>query len=215
LTERGTVGQIIRRLLNRKNIPRSLVGLAVLAAVLLLLLPPERTLGNTIKAVYIHGALVQTGLLAFGASGLLGLAYLARPRESLHQWCLAVQKTAVAVWVTYALSSMLATYLAWGVAIAWNEPRVQASAKVLGVCIAFLVLVLWVGHRQFTAAVNVVMAALAWWLTKSAVNLRHPFNPIGSSESVAFRWFFIAILLVVLLMAIQLARWLRASTHKE
>ena len=110
---------------------------------------------------------------------------------------------------------MFATYLAWGVAIAWNEPRVQASAKVLGACIPFLILVLWVGHRQFTAVVNVVMAVLAWWLTKSAVNLRHPLNPIGSSDSVAFRWFFVAILFVVLLMAIQLARWLRTSTNKE
>ena len=74
---------IITKLTNRKNIIKSLVGLAILTAVLLLLLPPERTLGNTIKAVYIHGALVQTGLLAFGAAGLLGLAYLARSRESL------------------------------------------------------------------------------------------------------------------------------------
>jgi hypothetical protein len=209
------VNRYINQLIDRKNIPISLAGLAVVAAVLLLLLPPERTLGNTIKAVYIHGALVQTGLLAFGAAGLLGLAYLAWPGESLHQWCLAVQKTAVAVWVAYALSSMLATYLAWGVAIAWNEPRVQASAKVLGVCVAFLMLVLWVGHRQFTAVVNVVMAALAWWLTKSAVNLRHPFNPIGSSDSVVFKWFFIAILSVVLLMAIQLARWMRTGIHEQ
>ena len=206
---------IITKLTNRKNIIKSLVGLAILTAVLLLLLPPERTLGNTIKAVYIHGALVQTGLLAFGAAGLLGLAYLARSRESLHQWCLAVQKTAVAMWVAYALSSMLATYLAWGVAIAWNEPRVQASAKVLGVCVAFLMLVLWIGHRQFTAVVNVVMAVLAWWLTKSAINLRHPLNPLGSSDSVAFKWFFVAILFVVLLMALQLARWLRASIDRE
>jgi hypothetical protein len=209
------VNRSINQLVDRRNIPVSLAGLAAIAAVLLLLLPPERTLGNIIKVVYVHGALVQTGLLAFGVAGLLGLAYLVRPREPLYQWCLATQKTAVTVWVAYALSSMLATYLAWGVAIAWNEPRVQASAKVLAVCVSFLVLGLWVGHRQFTAAVNVVMAGLAWWLTKSAINIRHPFNPIGSSDSAAFKGFFVAIFFVVLLMAVQLARWLRVDTQKE
>ena len=92
---------------------------------------------------------------------------------------------------------------------------VVTSAKVLAVCVSFLVLGLWVGHRQFTAAINVVMAGLAWWLTKSAINIRHPFNPIGSSDSAAFKGFFVAIFFVVLLMAVQLARWLRVDTRKE
>ena len=175
------------------------------------MLPPEQTLGNVIKVVFLHGALVQTGLVAFTVAGLLGLAYLARNGESLYQWCLAAQKTAVIVWVAYALSSMTATYLAWGVAIAWDEPRVQASAKVLGACLAFLPSTLFGNHRRFTAVINVMMAALAWGLIKSAIIVRHPFNPIGSSDSATLKWFFVAVFAVVLTMAIQLARWLHVN----
>ncbi len=201
----------MRKLTDRQAIPASFIGLFILAAVLVYLLPPEQTLGNIIKIVFLHGALVQTGLVAFSVAGLLGLAYLICKQESLYQWCLAAQKTAVVVWIAYALSSMIATYMAWGVAIAWDEPRVQASAKVLVAGVAFLILTLFVNHRQFTAVVNVVMAVLAWVLTKSAIVVRHPFNPIGNSDSATLKWFFVAIFAVVLLMAIQLTRWLHVN----
>jgi hypothetical protein len=45
---------------------------------------------------------------------------------------------------------------------------------------------------------------------KSAMNVRHPLDPIGSSDSAAFQWFFLAILLVTLLMAMQVVRWFHA-----
>ena len=199
----------MKKLLERRMIPWTLLGLALLLAVLLILLPPERTLGSIIKAVYLHGALVQAGLVVFTAGGLLGLACLIWKKEALYRWCLAVQKTGVIVWVVYALSSMLATYLAWGVAIAWGEPRVQASAKILGAGIGFLILTLWVDNRWFAVLANVAMAVLAWVLTQGAMAVRHPLDPIGSSESVLFKVFFLAILAVVLAMAVQVARWLR------
>jgi len=201
--------------LSHQSIPVSLISLGALVAALLLLLPPERTLGHVIKAVFLHGALVRTGLIAFAVTGILGLVSLVRQVEPLPQWCLAVLKTAGIVWVVYALSSMAATYLAWGVIIAWDEPRVQASAQVLGAYAFFLVLALWVNDRRLTAAVSVIIAVLAWMLTKGAINVRHPFDPIGSSDSAAFRWFFAAISATILLMAIQVARWLYAIQKKR
>jgi hypothetical protein len=180
---------------------------------LLFLVPPEQTLGNIIKAVFLHGALVETGLVVFGVAGVTGLAYLVWKSKALYQWGLAAQKTAVVVWVVYVLSSMVVTYLAWGILIAWQEPRVQVSAKILGICIGFLVLTQWVDHRAFTAIANVVMGVMAWILTKGALNVQHPLNPIGSSDSTTFKWLFVAILLVVMLMAFQVMRWLKVSTE--
>jgi len=203
----------MKKLVDRRSIPLSLTGLIILVAILLYSLPPEQTLGNIIKVVFLHGALVETGLIAFGVTGLLGLVYLVWNRESVYQWCLATQKTALVVWVLYALSSIVATYLAWGVAIAWEEPRVLASAKILIASLGFFLLALWVNHRQFTAVVNVVTAVLAWALTKGAVILRHPFNPIGSSDSATFQWLFAIIVAVVLLMAFQLTRWLQVGSE--
>ena len=203
----------MKKLLDRRTIPMSLAGLTILVAILLYTVPPEQTLGNIIKVVFLHGALVETGLIAFGVAGLLGVACLVWNRETVYRWCWAAQKTALVVWVLYALSSIVATYRAWGVAIAWEEPRVLASAKILIVGVGFLLLALWVNHRQFTAVVNVVMAVLAWSLAKGAVTVRHPFNPIGSSDSTVFKGLFAIIALVIMLMALQLTRWLHEGAE--
>ncbi len=203
----------MKQLLDHRYILPSLLGLAVVLGVLLYFLPSEKTLDRIIRIIFLHGALVQVGLLMFSAAGVLGLIYLLNKEESLYQWGLAAQKTAVIVWIMYTFSSVVVTYLAWGVAIAWNEPRVQVSANILGGCVVFLVLTLLMKHRQFTAVVNVVLAVLVWFLIKRANIVRHPFNPIGSSDSTNFKWFFIAICLTILFMVIQLTRWIHRPSE--
>lgn len=191
-----------------RALPFSLAGLVVLLGALEWLVPPEETLGPAIKLVLLHGALVQAGLLAFAAAGLLGLACLLSARAALADWCLAVQETGAILWVLYALSSMAVTYLTWGVAIAWGEPRVQAGVLVLGACLLFLLLALWVRQRAFTGLVNVAMALVAWGLVKHANLLRHPLDPIGNSPSAAFKLSFLAIQVVVVLLGLAVACWL-------
>lgn len=99
-------------------------ALAALAALLVALVPPEKTLGWIIRPVFLHGALVQAGLIAFAAAGLLGLLYFVQRSTRVIAWCLAAQETAVLLWIAYALSSMVTTRLAWGEWIAWDEPHV-------------------------------------------------------------------------------------------
>jgi hypothetical protein len=123
------------------------------------------------------------------------------------RWCLAVQETAVAVWVAYALSSMVTTRLAWGEWIAWDEPRVRASIHVLWFCIACLLLVKWMDHPAFTALANIVIGGTVWFLIKGADLLRHPFDPIGGSNSLYYQALFIALMVTVLACAVTVARW--------
>lgn len=198
--------------LTKPPAPRRLIAsLAVLLGVLILLLillPPEQTLGAVIKAVFLHGALVRTGLLLFAIGGLLGLATLVWERPDLQAWTLAIQETAVLLWIAYALSSMVATKLAWGQWIAWDEPRVRASINVLWFCIAAWLLVRWVNNRTFTGLANLAVAVMAWVLIRGASLVRHPFNPIGDSTSSVYGWFFIAMVATVLLIVALIVRWL-------
>ena len=196
-------------LTNRRTTALLFVGLLVLLALLLALLPPEQVLGDIVKAVFLHGALVQVGLAAFAAAGVLGVIYLFWRRESIYQWCFAVQQTAVILWVVYALSSMVTTYLAWGTPIAWDEPRVRASFHVLWFVAACLALAFWLSSRVFTAVINVAVAGMVWYLVKGAGLLRHPLNPIGTSSSTAYPLFFMAMLVVVFLLALLIVNWLR------
>ncbi len=129
---------------------RALIAAAVLlaaGALLLFLLPDEKTLGPVVKVVVLHGALVQAGLYAFLAAGILGLAWLVTRRDGVFAWCTATQKTAIVVWIAYVLSSMVATWMAWGQWIAWDEPRVRSSAYVLILALAALALHVVGGRR--------------------------------------------------------------------
>jgi hypothetical protein len=183
--------------------------LTVAAVGLLLALPPEQMLGAVIRVIFLHGALVQVGLLVFAAAGILALVYLWQRDATVYSWLVAAQRTGLVVWVVYALSSMVSTYLAWGQWIAWDEPRVRASAGVLWFAVACWLLAWWVASPFFRALANIVLAGAAWWLIKGATIFRHPFDPIGESGSPTYRLIFVALLLVVLLIAALLMRSLR------
>ena len=198
----------MKRLVDRKNIPASLAVMAILVAVLLYLLPAESTLGNAIKVVFLHGAVARTGLIVFAVAGLVGIVFLLRKSQVIAEWSLAAQKTAVTVWIMYELTGLASSYLAWGIAAPFDEPQVVAGIKVLGTCIVFLMLTLWINDHRFTAVVNIVMGVMAWVVMKSAVNVRHPTDPIGSSNSVAFKLIYNLILVMVMVMTIQVGRWL-------
>ena len=199
----------MRKIASHQGILVSLVGLVALLIVLLVLLPAEQTLGGVIKVVFLHGAILEVSLVVFAVAGLLGLVSFFWKKQSVHDWVMALQKTGLMMWVLSVLMSMVATYLAWGVLIAWEEPRVQVSAKILGSGVVFFVLTQWVEDERFAAAVSIVMAVVAWWLTQGAGTIRHPLNPIGSSGSWMFKGLYGAMLVVVAIIALQAARWLR------
>ncbi|MBX2997703.1 MAG: hypothetical protein KF893_04270 [Caldilineaceae bacterium] len=76
----------MKRLYQLQHSPLSILALAGLSALLLWLIPAEQTLGNIIKVIFLHGALVEVGLLVFAAAGLVGLAYLVWRTETLDRW---------------------------------------------------------------------------------------------------------------------------------
>ena len=183
--------------------------------ILLFLLPPERILGDVIKLVLLHGALVRAGLIAFAIAGVLGLFCLFSPHPQWPRWCLATQITALLLWIANMTSSSIATRLAWGEWIAWGEPRVWATIHVLWLSLACLGLVLWLNQRFFTGITNIIVAALTWGLIRGASLVRHPFDPLGSSNSLTYQAMYIAMVLVLLVMAWQYARWLHHRLPRQ
>ncbi len=205
----------MKKILDHQYIAGSLLGLAAMSIILVLIVPPEQTLGHIIKVVFVHGALVQTGLFTFAAAGILGIAYLLTQRESAYNWCCATQKTGVVVWSVYILSSVVVTYLAWGIPVAWNEPRVRISAIIWAACLAFWLLGRLAQSQIFTAIFNLALAIAAWGLVKSVGILRHPFDPIGSSDSPVFKIMYAALGFIMLLMAVQITRWWYMRTQQK
>lgn len=94
--------------------------LALLALLLVWLLPEEQTLEWVIRLVFMHGALVRAGLILFAGAGVLGVLYLVRRQPGVYGWLVAFQQAAVIMWVVYEISSTAVTYLSWGEWIAWK-----------------------------------------------------------------------------------------------
>ena len=189
-------------------VPLVAAGFLGLLAVCVILAPAEARLGQLIKLVYVHGALVMVGLATFSVAGGLGLVALVVRRRVWYSGTWAAGLAALAVWIVYVLSSMAVTGLTWGQVIAWNEPRVRASALILLATVVLAVVTRLVGHRDFTALVNLVMGIVPWILVRRAEAIRHPLDPIGGSQSTSIQLFFVLIVVAVAGLALALTAWL-------
>lgn len=194
--------------LRNKSLPLLTAALFVLLIAWIVLAPAEARLGNLVKLIYVHGALVWTGLFIFSLAGGLGLVALVVRRSVWYRGTWAAGVAAVVVWVVYVVSSMASTRLTWGLWIAWNEPRVQATALILAAALVLNIVTRLVEHPDFTAVVNLVMGIVPWVVVRRAGAIRHPIDPIGGSNSAAIQAFYLLIVLTVAGLAVTLVAWL-------
>ena len=183
-------------------------GLLVLLSILLALAPAEQTLGQTVKLVYLHGALARTALLLFLISLPLNLFAFVRERAAVGAWGQSLVWAATALWLAHLLLSMITTRAAWGVYVAWFEPRTRFTFLLGAASLLILAAAYLVDDRRFTALAYAILAAAATALQPLLGTIQHPLNPIGASPSLAIRTFYAAILVVCLALGALLTLWL-------
>lgn len=188
------------------------LGLLVMLALLLWLSPAETTLGNTVKLVYLHGALVRTAMALFAISLPVNLLALVRPRPRWQNWGQALTWAAVIIWLLHTLMSMITTYATWGVFIAWFEPRTRFTFNLMAVSLIVLLVARLINHPRFSALVFALLAGVTLGLLPGLGLVQHPLDPIGTSSSGAIRAFYAAVLLVSLGLGGLLTIWLQAKT---
>lgn len=215
--------------MRERALPLLAAGLVLLLALWLALAPAEARLGQVVKLIYVHGALVWTGLITFSLAGVLGLVALflrhvvadragaGQRAATWYRGSRAAGLGALIVWVVYSISAMAVTGLTWGQWIAWNEPRVRATAMILLAAAALAVVVRLVDQRDFTALVNVALGIVPWVVVNRVEAIRHPVDPIGGSGSAAIQGFYLLIVLTVAGLAAALVAWLwvRAELAKQ
>jgi hypothetical protein len=204
------------RFLRSRVLPLLALGLLLLLAVWVVLAPAESRLGNVVKLVFVHGALVWVGLFTFSAAGLLGLVALA-VRHLIGRsarattWYLGTEAASLAaliVWGIYVVSAMVVTGLTWGQLVAWNEPRVRVTGLILVAAVVLFVVARLVNHADFTAVVNLLLGIVPWVMVQQADVIRHPVDPIGGSGSTAIQGYYLLIQLTVAALAATLVAWL-------
>jgi hypothetical protein len=191
--------------------------LLVLLGLCLLLAPAEMHLGHLIKLVYVHGALVWVGLMAFAAAAVLGLLALLVRRTACYHGTQAAGQAALFIWILVVLSSMAVTGLTWGQVIAWGEPRVRAMAFTLGAALVLSLVTRVVSNGGFTAFVNLLMGIAAWVVVRQVDVIRHPVNPIGASGSASIQLYYLLVVVALAGLALTLVAhlWSRAAGRGE
>jgi hypothetical protein len=189
-----------------------LLGLCFLWAALILgLMPQEKTIGQVIKLVYLHGALSRAGMIGFWAAGIAGAAYLLRPGAAWLRWSQALLVSGWAFWAAHFIVSMPATRLTWGPWIAWGEPRVTMTLQVVAAGLIVIAVTWLLGHARFTAIANLLLGGTILLLVERTGVLRHPLDPVGASPSSVLRLIYL-LLLLPMIGSMFLVAWRLTAT---
>jgi hypothetical protein len=190
----------------RQPYPLLLTLLAILVAAVLA--PGEKTLGDTLGLVLVHGSWVWTGKLCFGLAVFSGLAALIwRERASWLGLTRALAYSGLFFWLTYLPMSILLMRLSWG-GFFFDEPRWRVPF-LFAVIAILLQAGLWLFSRPvLTALGNIAFGIALWWQLGGLQTVLHPQAPIAASNSSGIQAYFLLLILLSLLFAAQLTLWL-------
>ena len=168
--------------------------------------PTEKTLGTSVRVVYLHGAWVWAALTGFLVSGILGVGGLVTQRDDLQRWSRSLGRAALFFWITYLPISM------WAMQTNWNglflaEPRWRlAIVFAIGGLLLQLGLVL-VEAPAWASAANIIYFLMLFLALRSTQNIMHPPSPILNSDARLIQLYFFGLLALTLLAGWQVARW--------
>ena len=180
-----------------------------------LLGPAERSLGTNVRVVYLHGAWVWAALASFLAAALLGLVGLILQRVNLQHWSRALGRSGLIFWITYLPLSMWAMQTNWN-GLYLDEPRWRFALVFTIGGLVLQIGVALVEEPAWAAAANVAYFMALVLALVNTEYVMHPPSPILDSDAARIQLFFAGLLLLTLLAAGLLARWLyRFETQIE
>lgn len=173
-----------------------LATILLLALLVVLFGPAEKTLGNGIKAVYVHVSLTWAGLAGFVTAALLALAQLLTRQPRLESWRKTVGWVAFGFYLAGVAASAIASQVNWG-AVFWQEPRMVTSLNVLAVALIVQLGNIFFPWRSLRAGLSLLLPAFIFWANFSAPLVLHPANPIRSSDATGIRLTFLTMFLLM------------------
>ncbi|MDP2975873.1 MAG: hypothetical protein Q8N45_06615 [Anaerolineales bacterium] len=169
--------------------------------------PQEKSLGDNVRIVYLHGAWVLTAQINILAAAVMGLIGLLTRREAAQRWSQAFGRTGIIFWVTYLPLSLWAMQANWnGLFLAEPRFRVAVIFAIAGVLLQIGLAI--IDKLPWTSLANLAYAISLNFVLNGAGNVLHPPpSPIFNSGNLKIEVFFIVLILLTLLAAWQLTRW--------
>lgn len=199
----------MKTLLRPKWIVPSLVVLAALIVITAFAAPLDKTLGDKVRMVYVHGAIIRVVMAILVIAGGLGVAYLVIRREAIFTWASAAFSGGLALWFIYLGTSVVTTLQSWG-GIAWFEPRWMVTLQMSGLLPIVFVVGLIVRNSKISAALFAVVPIVMMLLLAQARLVLHPLDPIGTSGNSAIQLAYVIMLIWWVLVGVQVVRGMRA-----
>ncbi|MBI5565812.1 MAG: hypothetical protein HY870_13030 [Chloroflexi bacterium] len=196
-------------MLRPKFIVPSLVILTALIVITAFTSPLDKTLGDRVRMVYVHGAIIRVVMAILVIAGGLGLAYLVTRRATVFDWANAAFEGGLALWFVYLGTSVVTTLQAWG-GIAWFEPRWLVTLQMTGLLPIVLIVGLIVKHSPISAALFAIVPIVMMLLLAQARLVLHPLDPIGTSGSSTIQLAYGVMLSWWVLVGVQVVRGMHA-----
>jgi hypothetical protein len=169
--------------------------------------PPERTLGENVRLVYLHGAWVWTSLFGFVASAAIGIIGFVLNRDVLHRWSIALGRSGMVFWLTYLPLSLWTMQLNWN-GLFLDEPRWRVAIDFAIVGILLQIAIVIFQRPKWGSLLNIAFISTLGFVLVQTDQVMHPNSPIASSGSVSIQGFFGILTVLCITAGLLLARWL-------
>lgn len=176
--------------------------LLAVMAIIVVMSPEERTLGARIKVVYVHVAFIWSGLAGILISGLLSFTVFWKPLARRLEKVLPILNlvSVISFGIGFILSAAAAK-VNWG-SVAWTEPRMISSSRIIAVAVIVQVLVFMIANIRWRAGFYVIFLLFTVATNATVKNAIHPDNPIFSSDSNSFAIVVLSLTGIVVLLAL-------------
>lgn len=159
------------------------IGLLVAAAAAgTWLSPAERTMGYGIRPVYVHVALIWTGMAGLTVATLAGLALAGTGKAIWGQWLQTIGWVTLGFLAASFLASLVAQEVNWN-GIFWDEPRSQAAGRAIAVWAVVMIAGGWLHWLRLRGLAAAIVAPLLIASMHFSQLVLHPSDPITTADS--------------------------------
>ena len=177
--------------------------LIILICTNIVAIPDEKTLGEGIRLIYIHAALIFCGTVGFLLSALLGIGIFFSANKKLQDWLFYLSLISLGFYSLGTGLSILAAFIYWG-SIHWTEPYLILSFQIISITIIILIVVGMIPSIRYKGFLNIVPFVSILLLMQNSKLVLHPESPIRNSESLLFRFSFYSLSFLIFTFTIWL-----------
>lgn len=187
--------------------------LVLILIIVLWFAPLERTLGSTIKYVYLHVALTWCGMVGIALMAAMGVGTLFRRSDILDFYRKIIGWVTIFAWGISILISAFAAKIAWG-SISWSEPLMSVALMIL---ISLLIVQIYehiIRSHVVRGLLSIAPSGFLIVLAGKVTRVLHPLDPIHTSNSMSIKLTFNTVFIICLLLAAWVV-WMAEQRRKS